>query len=87
MHKLGQVEFAYDNRDFMRPWTMTAADGRLQLQFTPFFDRTARTNLLLIRSEVHQMFGHYRGAMTTDEGERIAIEGLVGFAEEHRARW
>lgn len=87
VHKLGQVEFAYDNRDFMRPWTMTATDGHLQLQFTPFFDRTARTNLLLIRSEVHQMFGHYRGAVTTDEGERVAIEGLVGFAEEHRARW
>ena len=29
----------------------------------------------------------YRGQAVTDEGERVQIEDLVGFAEEHRARW
>lgn len=87
VHKLGEVEFTYDNRDFMRPWQMTAPDGRLQVQFTPFMDRTASTNLLLISSEVHQMFGHYEGVVVSDEGERIPLSGLIGFAEEHQARW
>ena len=87
IHKLGQVDFSYDDRDFMRPWRMVAPDGRLDLQFTPFLDRVAATNLLLITSKVHQLFGHYSGTIRTDEGEVLQIKGLLGFAEEHHAHW
>jgi len=87
VHKVGRVDFTYNPNDFMRPWRMISADGRIDLTFTPFLDRTAATNLVLITSEVHQMFGRYEGIVQTDEGERIPIEGLVGFAEEHHARW
>jgi hypothetical protein len=41
----------------------------------------------VIFSEVHQVFGRYRGHAITDNGEIIQIEDLIGFAEEHRARW
>lgn len=87
VHKLGQVDFAYDNRAFKRPWRMTSPDGRVDLTFTPFVERVARTNLFLIFSEVHQMFGRYSGTVVNDEGETVAIDGLTGWAEEHRARW
>lgn len=87
IHKLGQVDILYDPADFMRPWRMTSPDGRLDLEFTPFKERLARTSLLLIASEVHQMFGRYRGRVVTDDGEAIHLDGLIGFAEEHRARW
>ncbi|MFZ5917984.1 MAG: DUF2804 domain-containing protein [Chloroflexota bacterium] len=87
VHKLGEVHLDYDPTDFMRPWRMVAADGRLALEFVPFYDRTARTNLLLITSEVHQMFGRYHGTATTDDGKVIPLQGIVGFAEEHHARW
>ena len=54
----------------------------------PFVERVAATNLLLITSEVHQLFGRYHGTVKTDEGEADPlIEGLVGFAEEHHAHW
>jgi hypothetical protein len=33
------------------------------------------------------MFGKYNGTVITDDGERIKIRDLVGFAEEHHARW
>jgi hypothetical protein len=66
---------------------MTSPDGRLDLEFTPFRERLARTNLLLIASEVHQMFGRYRGRVILDDGESVDVQGLVGWAEEHRARW
>jgi hypothetical protein len=33
------------------------------------------------------MFGRYSGRVVTDDGETIPVEGLVGFAEEHQARW
>ena len=87
IHKLGAVKYDYDSADYMKPWRFTDREGRLSLEFTPFKERVARTNLGVIFSEVHQMFGHYRGQAVTDEGEIIQIENLTGFAEEHRARW
>jgi hypothetical protein len=87
MHKLGQVDFRYSSQNFKQPWQMSSPDGRLQLEFTPFIERVAQANLLLITSEVHQLFGRYRGTAITDDGEVIKMDGLIGWAEEHHAKW
>jgi hypothetical protein len=87
IHKFGQVDFTYDPGDFMQPWRMVSADGRVNLEFVPFLGRVATTNLVIITSEVHQMFGRYYGTLRADDGEVIRLEGLTGFAEEHHARW
>jgi hypothetical protein len=87
VHKLGIVRFGYKSGDFMRPWHFTDDESRLDLTFTPFKDRTARTNLGVIFSEVHQMFGRYAGRVQLESGEELAVTDLVGFAEEHHARW
>ncbi len=71
----------------MKPWYFSDTGGRLNLAFSPFKDRTAKTNLGIIFSEVHQMFGRYNGKVVTDNGESIEIKELTGFAEEHHARW
>ncbi len=60
---------------------------RLALTFEPFKERVAKTNLGIIASEVHQMFGRYSGEAILENGEALHIRGLIGFAEEHRARW
>ena len=87
VHKLGDVGFDYRSSDYMRPWRFTDDEGRLDLTFIPFKDRTARTNLGIIFSEVHQMFGRYSGQMVLDDGQLLEIHDLIGFAEEHQARW
>ncbi len=87
IHKLADVAFNYDGHNFMRPWKFTDSDQRLNLTFTPFKERVARTNLGIIFSEVHQMLGRYSGTVITDAGLSIGISNLIGFAEEHRARW
>ena len=87
VHKLAQVGFKYDSTDFKRPWKMTAPDGRLDLEFVPFVERVAKTDLKILGSEVHQMFGRYHGTVTADDGEVIQLDGLIGFAEEHHAKW
>ena len=87
IHKLEQVKFEYVSGDYMKPWKFTDPEGRLDLIFTPFKDRTAQTNLGIIFSEVHQMFGRYNGSVVTDDGRVIQIKDLIGFAEEHHARW
>ena len=87
IHKLGAVRFDYKSGDYMQPWRFSDDDGRLDLTFTPFKDRTAQTNLGVIFSEVHQMFGRYNGGMILDDGSPLKIHDLIGFAEEHHARW
>jgi hypothetical protein len=66
---------------------MTSPDGRLDLTFTPFLERVAKTEALVLGSEVHQMFGRYNGTAVTDSGEILQITDLIGWAEEHHARW
>lgn len=87
IHKLEGVRFEYTSDDYMKPWRFRDVQGRLDLVFTPFKERVARTNLGIIFSEVHQMFGRYQGKVVTDDGEEVLIHDLIGFAEEHHARW
>ena len=87
VHKLDQVDFTYDSHNFKAPWRMSAPDGRLELIFTPFFERVAKTDAVILNSEVHQMFGKYNGRVVTDEGQTIEIKDLIGWAEEHHAKW
>src|SRR3990172_1481668 len=82
------VRFLYDRSDFMKPWQMkTEPPGQIDLRFDPIFERVATTNLLLLRSNVHQMFGRYSGTIVPDDGVAIEIEGLLGWVEQHEARW
>src|SRR3990172_1165694 len=78
------VSFLYDRSDFMKPWRIrTERSERIDLRFEPVFERVARTNLLLLRSEGHQMIGRYSGAVVPDEGGPVQIEGLLGWVEQH----
>ncbi len=87
IHKLEQVRFDYTPGDYMKPWNFTDSEGRLDLTFRPFKERIATTNMGIIFSQVHQMFGLYTGKAVADNGEVIEIKELAGFAEEHYARW
>ena len=87
VHKLGEVGFDYTSGDYMRPWRFRDDDGRLDLTFTPFFERVAKTDMVVIRSEVHQMIGHFDGMMLGENGEAIEVRRAVGWAEDHHARW
>ncbi len=87
LHKLDQVTIDYQPADRMKPWHFTDNQSRLDLEFVPFTERVAETRLVVIDSEVHQMFGKYSGFVVTDGGEKIEIDGLIGFAEDHQAKW
>jgi hypothetical protein len=44
-------------------------------------------SLGIARTELHLCFGRFSGALIADSGERIELDGLLGWAEEHTARW
>ncbi len=82
------VAFDYDTSDFMAPWHLhTTATKRVDLEFTPFYERVAKTDALIIKSEVHQMIGRFSGTLKADDGEPIHISDAIGWAEDHHARW
>lgn len=87
IHKLARVNFDYQPGEYMRPWRFADNEGRLDLTFTPFHERVARTALAVIDSEVHQIFGRYTGHAQVDDGQEVQVRDLIGFAEEHHARW
>ena len=81
------LSWSYDKNNFMRPWRIVAPSGQFDLTFTPFIERIAASDLWLVRSEVHQMFGHYEGIITTSDGATINVHNLLGWAEDHTAKW
>lgn len=82
------VIFTYSTQDFKAPWKIqTAETGRVDLTFTPFFERIAKTDMAIIRSEVHQMIGYFDGTVEGEGGEMIKVSRAVGWAEDHHSRW
>lgn len=83
-----ELVWEYDLQHSMQPWKIQAPETKqVDLTFTPFLERVASTDVGLIFSEVHQMFGSYSGVVRTHNGQEVVIEDLVGWAEDHKARW
>ena len=83
-----ELVWEYDRADWLAPWHVHDAErARVDLTFTPFHERAARMNLLVVASETHQCFGTWTGWMAADTGARIRVDGAVGWAEEARNRW
>jgi len=87
VHKLDEVTFHFDPSDYLRPWRFSSSDGRIRMDFAPILDRSSSTNLGLIRSLQHQVFGEFSGAAVLDDGTRIDVDRLTGFAEDVYNRW
>ena len=62
------VLFYYNPTNFMQPWNVKSKfTHEVNLTFTPFFHRVAKTDMKLISSEVNQMMGYYNGIIQTRE--------------------
>ena len=82
------INFEYSLEDFMAPWHLKSSmSDRVDLVFKPFYERVAKTNALIVKSEVHQMIGRFEGQLKTDTAEVIEIQDAIGWAEDHHARW
>jgi len=81
------VQFIYDNSDFMQPWTLKTESNLVDVVFTPFFHRMAKSDAKILRSEVHQMIGRFSGTVTAANEHKYTFKDIVGWAEEHFARW
>jgi len=91
-HKLDQVTFNIPKTkrgkdDFLEEWTVTSNDNRVNLRFEPVLDRKSNTNVIIIQSDQHQVFGKFYGDCVLDDGSIIKLDGQLGFAEKFKNRW
>jgi len=90
-HKLEAVDFGLpkvEGKDaFMNKWKFTSSDNRVNLLFEPIHDRASCTNVGIIESDQHQVFGKFYGNCVLDDGTEVTLNGQVGFAEKVKNRW
>ncbi|GEN46307.1 DUF2804 domain-containing protein [Alkalibacillus haloalkaliphilus] len=89
LHKVDeQLDWIYDHHNYMKPWIIqTPQSRRIKLLFEPLFERKARTNSGVVKSSVNQLIGYYSGTVQLHEGDEIEITNLLGWAEDHEAKW
>ena len=90
-HKLSQVRFGIPMKngkeDYLESWTFTSDDGRFEMRFHPVIDRASCTDAKFIKSDQHQVFGRFNGTAVLDDGTRLAVRDLMGFAEKVENKW
>jgi hypothetical protein len=88
LHKLMEdLRWEYDAAQWRRPWRVVAPhSGALDLVLEPLAAHTPRLNLGLLATGGVCAFGRWRGRVTV-EGRELAVDGLLGWAEEFAHRW
>ena len=91
-HKLGRVQFniprgSDGKEDYLSPWTFISDDDRFEMAFAPLLDRAACTDVKLIKSDQHQVFGRFTGRVLLDDGTRVEVKDFLGFAEKVENKW
>ena len=57
------------------------------MDFTPVLDRASCTNVGIICSDQHQVFGRFTGKAVLDDGRVIEVRDFPGFAEKVENKW
>jgi hypothetical protein len=80
-----ELEWRYDTGNYLAPWRIR---GELaDLEFTPFYDKASSTQLGILAARTDQLFGHWAGWVTDESGEKVSVDGVIGFAEDVHNRW
>jgi hypothetical protein len=88
LSKIGrELRWDYDWDEPMAPWRVVDAEGQLDVELTPRFDKHTVVGDGHRGSETHQVFGTWSGRVCTDHGLELELDGLQGFAEEARQAW
>jgi hypothetical protein len=81
------LRWDYDAVEWRKPWRVVAPHSRaLDLVLEPTLAHTPHTNLGVLETGGVCAFGRWRGTVRV-EGREIAVDGLVGWAEEFAHRW
>ena len=83
---LSGVVFTPESGAPLSPWSVSSADGRLNVTFTPEGRKDVRHQLGLFAIDYFQLFGRYQGTMRGLDGTAYPVEAVHGVCESFRAR-
>ena len=89
-HKISAVHLEKDpeKNGWMQPWHFLSDDGRLDLTLTPACKyKTGMVFAGLLGHRSNQVYGRFDGFVILDDGKRLEIRDLFGFAEKVCNRW
>jgi len=66
--------------------TLPKADLSLAVAL-PAGQASSRMNLGVLAERAHQCFGHWTGWICDDAGDRVPVDGVLGWAEDIHNRW
>jgi hypothetical protein len=84
---LAKPTFIFNRQNFMDPWEVTTADGRVQLQFTPKGSHTENRNFGLVVSRFVQVAGLFNGTVRTAAGRVLTLTNVPGVMEDQDVLW
>jgi hypothetical protein len=88
LHKVMEdLVWEYDPAEWRKPWRVRAPrSGAIDLVLEPVAAHQPRLDLGLLATGGTCAFGRWRGIVRA-EGRELAVDGLVGWAEEFAHRW
>jgi hypothetical protein len=87
LHKLGEIEWSYNQDDIMQPWHFESGDGRFNVTLEPSHDVSTEIDLIVYSTDTIKVHGRASGTVVLDNGKRVDIDNLQGFAEHCFQRW
>jgi hypothetical protein len=87
LHKLGEIEWTYNEDDIMQPWHFQSADNRFDVVLEPNYDVSTKINLIIYSTNTIKVHGRASGYVVLDNGKVVDIENLQGFAEHCYQKW
>ena len=84
---LSKPTFKFNRQNYMDPWGVTTADGRVQLRFTPKGSHSENRNLGLVNSRFIQVAGLFNGTVRTAEGRMLTLTDVPGVMEDQDVTW
>ena len=85
--KIGEeLRWDYSWHDPMGPWRVRSPAGDLDVTLVPIHDRHDHINAGVARTEVHQVFGRWSGAVPDGVDGQVTVDRIQGFAE-NPVRW
>ncbi len=87
MTRCGSSIFEFDSDDLMKPWKIYSENGAVDLEFIPEASRSEKKQAVIAASRFTQLSGVFNGTLTTEEGEKLILSGVPGWAEDHYAKW
>ncbi len=87
MTKVDTVDFIFDEEDFYKKWIIRSYDKKVDIEFTAENHREENVNAMAVVSRFTQVMGTFSGIITDENNEKIELNSVPGWTEDHFARW